>query len=1850
MKAAPAVSSLAASAIRPVPALVAAAALAGCAIQLEPARSGDAPPTPAVAPSRPASLSRVSVVFTAPERGGEDVREVAVVFDRPMATAGAPLALSPAVPGAARWLGEHTLVFVAQAPLPPGRYTAVVSAAARAADGSVLGAQHAWTFLATRSNLATQRPRRQGRGGQPLRAYRAYLAGSRALGPGNEIRVHFSAPVNPRLLERHARLRLTGGRTIPLRARPHRPGSARVARLRPAEKFATAEGIHATLIVDAGLAAADGRPPLEAAFEESFPTVARLDVSWISCPESPASPLRIRFSDPVDPRAILRHLRLTPAIPLRLQTDETRGSLVAVGARFAPGERYRVELPAGIAAKGVLPLSAPRTQDCVVPVPQPRVRFAVQGSLLESAGPRQIPVWTELVPWLAIRLRSVSPESAPRVAHHRTAADALPLVHAQIVRGDARGRRRILVDPGPALPGGHGIALVEVEGLSDAGAPLTGTRRRLLVNATDLGITTKQSQSGVLAWVTRLSTGLPVEGAEVELRDPSGSLLGKATTDGDGVAEVAAHLPSRWQGNWTFVRQGADLAWIRTDENQWMFMPSMFDVPEWTDEGDGRTPALRGILFTDRGIYRPGDTVRLKGILRRETANLETVPGTPATVVVHDASGKEVFSRTVRTSEFGTFALDVPLSQAASLGAWRAIVRAGDPAWRRSVRREFRVEEFRAPDFEVKVQADRRNLLPGESPRFLVSGRYFFGAAMKQAPVSWTVTARAVPFTPPKHPSYIWRPLANPWEDRHVEPDVRVVASDEGSLDERGERVVAVRGAEPGRVYTLEAQVTGIDRTTVAGRAAAVVHPAAFYLGVLAEWTFLEVTETFRADLVAAAPDGSRVAHVPIDARIYHGSWDSVRRLHQGGTASFTSRAAPRLAGRCQLVSGETPARCEFRPGAGGHYVLWAVARDAAGRRVETAISFYVLGPSATSWAASDSVKVTLRADRHEYKVGDTARILVQNPFPEAEALVTLERDRVLRRFRQRLVGPAPAVRIPVTEDLMPNVFVSVVLVRGRVPGPWQVAGDDPRRPLMRVGHALVRVSSESRRIQVDVTPDREEYRPGGIVTVRLRTRDPAGRPLPSEVTLWAVDEGVLSLVAYRTPDPVRAMHAPRGLGIMTTDNRYRILRRASFEEKGIEVGGGGGEGGGPTTRKVFEAVAHFDPSVRTGQGGRATVRFRLPDNLTTFRIMAVAVTRAQRFGSGEAKIVSTKRLLLQPALPRFARAGDRLEAGVVVHNRTREPGVVKVRIRAQGIRLAGPDTRSVHVAAGRGAEVRFPLRAERPGLARLAFEARLGRERDAVAVTRVVHLPTPLEHIGVSGEAQAPVRRVLAAPRAIRRDAGGLEVVLSGSRLAALMPALASLVEYPYGCAEQTTSRTLPLIALRDLAAVTGERGAAGVDALVRAGLARIATFQRPTGGFGYWAGSGDEDPWLSAYVMAALATARSRGFEVERPVVEAGIGYLRRILRAGLADAPTRAWVLWAMATFGEKEPAHGSLLYDRRADLGTEGRAVLAMALGRMRDPRVAPLLSDLVAEARLEGERVLFADVRAGRHLSSAVRTQALVLEALAKHEPGHALVPLLARSILRARVRGRWPTTQETARALLALTAAERAEAASGPRSAVVRVNGQVRLRARFGPGRDPFQRLFVPIADLGEGAVDLRVEPSRGSVRFSARLSFAPAAPPRDPADRGIALSRTYERVASPGPGAAALGTASTSRIHAGDLVRVTLHIAVPREIEHAVVDDPLPSGLEAVNVALATEARSGAEPDRDSLFTHRELRDDRVILYAPRLRPGIYRHTYLARAATAGRFAAPAVRAKAMYEPERAGSGASGTLTVVAR
>ncbi len=410
-----------------------------------------------------------------------------------------------------------------------------------------------------------------------------------------------------------------------------------------------------------------------------------------------------------------------------------------------------------------------------------------------------------------------------------------------------------------------------------------------------------------------------------------------------------------------------------------------------------------------------------------------------------------------------------------------------------------------------------------------------------------------------------------------------------------------------------------MNRQTVSASVGMLVHPAAFYLGAKAEGTsyFWTAGTPTTVSVIAVRPDGGKVAGVRVQGSIVRREWHQVRR-ERAGYGELVGEWVSDTVARCTVsTTAGGPAPCRFTPPAGGTYTVRFTARDAAGREVATSFYRWAIGKDWVPWNDESQFKMDVVPDRARYSAGDTATVLFASPFTDAEAWITVEREGLLEQRRLRIASGTTTLKLPVTEAFAPNVFVSIVVARGRSapPGPL----DDPGRPTIRVGYAELRVTPEQKRLAVSVAPLAKEYRPGDTARVALEVRDAAGKGHKSEVTLWAVDEGVLALTGYRTPDPLDLLYRPRGLGMRLASTLTTVAPQVPEGEKGKRApGGGGGADAADILRSRFQTTAFFLGSVVTDAAGRATAAARLPDNLTTFRLMAVAVTEADRFGKGE--------------------------------------------------------------------------------------------------------------------------------------------------------------------------------------------------------------------------------------------------------------------------------------------------------------------------------------------------------------------------------------------------------------------------------------------------------------------------------------------------------------------------------------------------------------------------------------------------------------------------------------------------------
>jgi alpha-2-macroglobulin len=1834
------------------------------------------------------SAAPFQVVFAAPKGTAALTSQISVVFSRslrPLQLAEQesppPIQIRPAVQGQWQWVGTNAILFTPQGGHLPGatHFYVQVPAGVHALDGSVLAKAYRFDFTTPRPALARSSPSN----------------GSMGLVPSTPIELMFNQPIDPAVLAKNTKLTADrGGHTSVLAFAASYPDPSNPKRI--ALRLPRPLPIHSSIriAVSADLTGKEGPLPAGITKVIDFQTYGPLEVTDVSCDHNtphgrcaPGNWLGLTLSNPVRLRDLRRLLSITPSAHLdwRSWSDDEMTTYVGLQGRFVPGREYLIRIDGSLRDRYGQTMGKPFVEHVAIDDVWPTVEVGVNGDVLEPEASRPIPIGSVNTRSYELVTGELQPKQLAEFFSKSSTDNfqylaGLRNVRRQTLHPGGAKNRMVRHDVAPARllggPQGRGAIAIGVKYDNPQYPAQPVTRITQVVQVTDLAISAKVSRQGSLVWVTRLSNGQPVAGATVELVRP-GLPTRRYTADKQGIARIPPADYSRSlydDSNYALIvaRAGHDWAFKRVAD---YIGPWRLDVPS---DLSGVQHDY-GMMFTERGIYRPGDTVKVKAILRKETPSGNAVPaGRRLTVELLSSRGDVVLRKPVTTTRFGTFALDVKVPQSAALGSWQLQTQGLDEGSQLS--ESFEVAEYRLAEFKVGVASNHPSYIRGDKAHWTVHGDYLFGAPMSGASVRYSITRSPTWFSPPGSDGFTTDADTYYADLTQSDLNAGALATGHPKLDKKGAAQVSLELALPGQhgpeLVTNDAEVTDISRQSQSGSTSAIVHPGEFYLGLKNPTeAFYQAPASIQTSVIAVTPDGRRLSGRHARVELVRRRW-TIARQNDGGRMHVVSKVVDRVVGHCDIVTAPGGASCSVEARQGGYYLLHATARDGRGNPIEAATSLYVLGAGEASWGDTDKLSVKLALDKKQYKVGDTARVLVKSPFRSADALVTVERAGVYRAWRTELKGPMPTVRVPVTADLGPNAFVSVLLVRRRDKAPPEKNGvPDVGAPAYRIGYAPINIDPSAHRLKVRVTPSASDFRPGGTVSVDLKVADTRGEPRPAEVTLYAVDEGVLSLTGYQVPDPVPVFTASRPITVATLESRDTLAHVSLADlmgELGQQKGGDGGGGGTGHARSDFRQTAYFNPSVLTDAKGHARVSFKLPESLTTYRIMAIAVTDDDRYGFGETRVTTSERLMARPELPRFVRAGDEIDAGIVVTAKDFGPTAVHVRANVTGLTLEGPATRTIQLGHDASEEVRFKMRAVHAGTAKLRFDVEGGGERDAVRVTRKVEVPMALEAVALYGKTDGASGEKLGDLSSIRRDVGDLDVSVSSTALVGLGDGVEQLLQYPYGCTEQLSSRLLPLLPLRDLAHDFHIAMPPNMQAIINDTVAKIVRRQLGDGGFGLWPDSRKSFPWVSAYALWTLHQAKLRGTYVPKHVMDGGTSYVRRFLaenRDGLLYRATAAFMLDVLAELGAPDPGYMNDLYSERSELPLFARALLlhAMAISKQDPDSIHKLAQEIENQLILHANTAGVADNLGDQYavlMDSPARTAAMVLRALLVVDPKLPLGSKLARGLLAARRHGTWRNTQETAYALLALNDYRKAQETAVPDYTAQVWLGQHELLRQSVEGRNAVSfHADAPAAQLGSGGLLTFQKSGTGTLFYEARLRYAPQSLPTASLDRGFFVQKTLRTVTPEGM-AEALKTipeVSARDFSGGDLVIGDLVVVTPSPRDYVVIDDPLPAGFEGVDATLSTTASwlkvagSGGEPgavscvgcdypEDDALargtaflasWYRREVHDDRVEFFVDHMAAGMYHYRYLARATTFGHFILPPTEVKEMYTPE---------------
>ncbi len=1370
-------------------------------------------------------------------------------------------------------------------------------------------------------------------------------------------------------------------------------------------------------------------------------------------------------------------------------------------------------------------------------------------------------------------------------------------------------------------------------------------KQMLVVSRHNLSLKTTATEA--LAWATNLQSGDVLPDLPVAVMDEGGRVFGEGETGRDGVYVVEEHeAVDPWKPVFAFIgdpeRPDEDFA---VGINQWSdgISPWEFNLPV----EDYQQP-FAAYFFTDRAIYRPDQTVYFKGILREDDdAQYSTPTGNgEVNIVIWDPQGTKVYEETLPLSDMGTLDGEFILGEEAALGFYSIEATYEDQYFGAG----FQVAEYRKPEFQVTVEADKPEYVQGDEINVTSQATYFFGGPVAGAEVRYSVLSadHALDYQGEGWWDFTDYDFSRNRAEAYFGAYGELIAEGTGTTDDDGRFTFSVEAdiAEyiASQSFTLEVTVTDVNNQEVSNRTEAIVHKGLYYIGLRPERYVGQVDQQNGVDVITVDWDSDPSPDRELSVVFSEHNWYSVRKQAEDGQYYWESAVEDIPVFTTTLTTDAEGEGAEsFTPEKGGIYKVTASGLDEEGNEVRSSTYMWVSGEEYVNWRQENNDRINLVADQRSYEVGDTATVLVPHPYQgPVKALITIERGHIYQHWVQTLETNSEQIEIPITEDLIPNVFVSVVIVQGE-----EDAQSGTPLPSFKIGYTQLPIDTAEKELKITLSPDKGaegQYQPGETATYDVEVTNSQGEPVKAELALNLVDLSVISLADQPGPDIVTYFWRERGLGVRTASGLTLSVDRVNLAVAPEAKGGGGGIGEEfGVVRRRFPDTAYWNPNVRTDEEGRATVSVELPDNLTTWRMGARGATADTLVGESEVDVVSTKDLLVRPVVPRFFVVGDQAQVAAVVHNNTDQPLDVEVVFEAEGVQISKSangqiSKQQVEIPAGGKAEVawevtvldaeevvlRFGARAVGQGASSLLSPERGGAGGGVAApllqdLVDVVEIPLPVyrystpEVVATAGQLDADGQRVEAVvlPPSYDPTQGELTVQIDPSLAAGTVDGLEFLEHFPYECTEQTVSRFLPNVVTYR---AYQELGLAEVrpdldtklPGLVGVGLQRLYNQQHHDGGWGWWIND-KSDAFLTAYVLLGLVEAERAGFTVDDAVMERAVDFLgSNLVRPKDVEhhwqANRQAFILYVLAEAGEGDLGRAVTLFDQREILDTFGKAYLAMAFGLMQpdEPeRVEALLSDITSAAIVSATGAHWEEEQVDYWaMNTDTRSTAIVLAALARLDPDNALAPNTVRWLMGAREGGVWETTQENAWSILALTdwmAVTRE--LEGAYDWGVLVNETTLGEGSVTPDNiDETVKLQIEVAELLADEVNRVVIerwPPEGSDEGTGRLYYGLYLRTFKPVEevtalnRGIMVSREYTMAdcesGDRGSGNQEPGNQlcrAVDEAQVGDVIQVKLTIIAPNDLHYVVVEDPFPAGAEGVDQSLKTTSVVGEAPE----------------------------------------------------------------------
>lgn len=1578
-------------------------------------------------------------------------------------------------------------------------------------------------------------------------------------------------------------------------------------------------------------------------------TLRAYDNFAVRAAETSVSGINFRFTAPLAKTNYDSLVSVSPAVEnLSVNAD---GSTLYL-SNLQPGTTYLIELSAQISDSWGQPLGSPYRIEVQTPALTPHL-YVIPFSSTLFVRPEE-----PLLSARAVNIQSADVTVAPLTVQEyftlqssfdlqQAYAPNNPLSYTQTLKLSPNRESGVdlrLTEPNNQLP--PGLYYVNIA------SPQLQSKSKLIefVASSQVNLTFKLGAADALVWAVDLPSQTPVAGAAVNLYDEAGNVLASGVTDANGLwqgalspvtGQVYAMLAAPGDPNFALAA------------NTWN---SGFNAWDFGYQQNVQPPHTKIYLYTDRPIYRPGQTVYYRGIVREAFNGRYELPAVSSLpIILTDSQGTQLASINAQLSPYGTFTGQFELSPEAVPGSYTFQNNALDFYF------NFEVAEYRKPEIDLGVTFLRSEIEQGESAQADVSARYFFDAPAGDVDVHWALYAQPDSFYLPGYQTGL---IDLDWLDVFRFPagaDSRYFGKllKEGTAQTSPGGTLAISltalpKADTPQRLTLEVTATDESRLPVSARSELTVHPAAFYIGIRPDRWVGSAKSELGFELYTVDWERTPAGGKLLTAEFKQVRWE--KSLDENGYPKYTP--AYTTIGSVNPVTGaDGKARISFTPPAAGTYMLEVSSGNA---RSQTLV--WVGGEGASSWPDLPNQRLELTADKDSYQPGETAKVFIPNPFPtNAIALVTVERGRISKAAVLPVSGSGVEYAIPLSDDDAPNVYVSATLLG---------QGNDFRHGLVNLP-----VAPDAKALKVQLFANPPEAGPRDQVTFDVVVTDQQDQPVQGEFSLAVVDLATLKLVDSNVEDILPAFYGNQPLGVETALSLAAYGGRNFLEAGGL--GGGGGEGS--FIRADFPDTAYWNPSLITNAEGRAQVTMTLPDSLTTWQVDVRGLTADTKVGQAQTQIVSTKPLLIRPVTPRFLVSGDHVLMAAVVHNNTPNRVNVSVNLQSEGFILDNPAsaTRTFEISPYAQARVEWWGTAGLTEEADLVFSVTTDGTPSLQDSARPVWGKLPiLQYVSPQAFVTGGVLRgasaqqeVISLPRTVTPAPGsGLEVELSPSLAGSLLSALEAVEIPPYSVsAEATLSYLLPNIEVHralNNAGLSDPELLQRVEKNLNASVSRIRSLQNADGGWSWWGTGGESDPYISAYVLFGLLRAQGLGAPVNAETLNRAVTYLQGTqpeitANTGGADLDEAAFIQFALSQAGSPDSSRADALYAARDRMSPASRALLASLIHTLNpaDSRVSELLNNLTAEAIRTASGAHWETppqniLRRG----SPIYTTSVIVYVLAQLDPANQVLLDAVRYLNAHRnVRGLWSAAHENAWAMMALNEAMvgigdlRSDFAySAALNGNPLTSGDVN-----GIQLEPL-RANVPLEFLSPASPNLlTIQREDGLGRLFYNVVLKVNQPVQDvrPLNAGMGIERVYCLAQSKD-----CTPLTALKLDPDQTVTARLTLTLPHDAYHVMVEDHIPAGMEILNRALKT-SQLGADAsdvkvqfDAEDpfaegwgwwLFNEPQIHDEGILFTADYLPAGSYVLTYTLIPVQAGEFQVLPAHAWQAFFPEVQGTSA---------